>query len=531
MAAKAKPGRPAGHKAAAGTAAATGAAGAGKAGALRLARRAVAILVASLAAGTFPGLHGAAAAQLIQVRTVPVAAGDQFLLQPSANFGLAGLTYAVDDSLADGWSNPAKGRLLSESSLLSAPVYYGISDGGGDGFTLPVAGLIRGDTWFGGASAALQEIDNGTSGTDGWIPEPWWPRPSDRLSESSTRNLYASGFLGRRLGSGAWSVGVGVGAARLDAMDGVDLLYAGAEHIDQSGSVYDVRLGVYREGDRDRISAVLVRNAVSMTHDVTYLDVTWEDDPQPITPEPEVSTRTETNLDRTRTWGLQLAWDRRLAAPGWRIGASLTANRKSHPKIPNYNIQNIPRDPGHSTAWELGFGVARSLGGTTAGLDVALQPIRSDTWQEADEPVETARGTLIGAGGRTIENDFSFLNARLRVGVAHEFEKVGVRIGLEGRSYGYTLKQKNNVTDEFRTQDESWMEWTPAAAAVYRLGTVDLHYGVRLTTGTGQPGVDAEVFASPQDSGGDFVVAPEAPLTLVDATVLTHHFWVRIPIR
>lgn len=509
------------------------AARAGNVTALRLARGVVGAIVAGVAVGPLPGLGGTAAAQLIQVRTVPVAAGDQFLTQPSANFGLAGLTYAVDDSLADGWSNPAKGALLSESSLLSAPVYYGISDGGGGGFTFPVTGLIRGERWFGAASAALQEIDNGTSGGGGWIPEPWgWPVP-DRLSlaEASTRNLYASGFVGRMLGSSGWSLGLGVGAARLDAMDGVDLLYAGADHIDQSGSIYDVRLGVYRDGGRDRVSAVLVRNSVSMTHDVTYVDLTWEDDPSPILPEPVLTTRTETNLDRTRTWGLQLAWDRRLAAPGWRIGASLTANRKSHPKIPNYNIQNIPRDPGHSTAFELGFGVARSLGGTTAGLDVALQPILSDTWQEAEEPVETANGTLIAAGGRTIENDFSFLNARLRVGVAHEFEKVAVRFGLEGRSYGYKLEQTNHVTDDFRTQDESWMEWMPAASAVYRLGTVDLHYGVRLTTGTGQPGVVDEFAASAPDSGGDFVVAPEAPLTLVDATVFTHSFWVRIPVR
>ena len=485
----------------------------------RLRRLAVGTILAAC-----PAFAGQAAAQLIPIRTVPVATGDQFLTTPSANFGMAGLTYAVDDSIADGWSNPAKGALLSESSLLSAPVYYGISDGGGGGFTFPIAGLIKGDRWFGGATAALQEIDNATNFRG-------WPGDGERLSDASTRNLYAGGFVGRRLGSGGWSLGIGVRTARLQALDGVDLLYAGADRIDQSGSIHDLRLGVYRESGRDRASAVLVRNSVSMTHDVTYADVAWVQPNLFSPPERVVSLTTETNLDRTRTWGLQLAWDRRLRAPGWRIGTSLTANRKSHPKIPNYNIQNIPRDPGNSTAWELGFGIARSLDGTTAGLDVALQPIRSDTWQEAEDPVETTNGTTIPSGGRTIENDFSFLNVRLRVGVAHEFEKVGVRLGLEGRSYDYTLEQTNNVNGEYRTQDESWIEWTPAVAAVFRLRGVDLHYGVRLTTGTGHPGVDRGIVVNSPDSGGDFVVAPEGPLTLADATVHTHQFWVRIPIR
>ena len=471
----------------------------------RAAKRAMLAAMAAIC----PALAGQAAAQLIQIRTVPVATGDQFLTTPSANFGMAGLTYAVDDSIADGWSNPAKGALLSESSLLSAPVYYWISDASGRGFTLPVGGLIAGEKWFGGVTTALQEIDNASDGGFG-------PAGAGRLSDMSRRNLYAGGFVGRRLGSGAWSLGIGASTARLQAMDGVDLLYAGADRIVQSGSIDDVRLGVYRDAGRDRASAVLVRNSISMAHDVTYVRGR--------------SARTDQNLDQTRTWGLQLAWDRRLRAPGWRIGASVTANRKSHPKIPNYNIQNIPRDPGNSTALELGFGVARSLDGTTAGLDIAVQPIGSDTWQEAEDPVETAGGTTIPAGGRTIENDFSFLNLRLRVGLAHEFEKLGVRLGLEGRSYGYTLEQTNHVEGEFRTQNESWVEWTPAAAAIFRLGGADLHYGVRLTTGTGRPAVNPNE-PDRANSGGEFVVAPEGPLGLVDTGVLTHQFWVRIPIR
>ena len=67
-------------------------------------------------------------AQLIPIRTVPVASGDQFLTVPSGTLGMGGVMIALDDSLADGWVNPAKGILIGESSFIGAPTFYGISD-------------------------------------------------------------------------------------------------------------------------------------------------------------------------------------------------------------------------------------------------------------------------------------------------------------------------------------------------------------------------------------------------------------------
>ncbi|NIX25121.1 MAG: hypothetical protein GWN07_37115, partial [Actinobacteria bacterium] len=48
----------------------------------------------------------------------------------------------------------------------------------------------------------------------------------------------------------------------------------------------------------------------------------------------------------------------------WDVGVMVTVNRKTHPKLPNYVIMNIPRDPGVSTAAQVGFGVARDHEGT-----------------------------------------------------------------------------------------------------------------------------------------------------------------------
>jgi hypothetical protein len=464
---------------------------------------------------------GRGSAQVIPVRTVPVASGDQFLLFPSQTLTMGGVTVAVDDSLSDGWSNPAKGRLLSESALFGSPTYYSISQDGGGGRTLPLGGLLTGSSWFGGVSVALQEIENPMAAAGFCCFE-------GRLGDEFRRNLYAAAFAGRRIGGGSWSAGIGASAAALGAMDGVDLLYSGASRIEQSGSLQDVRVGLYRDDARDRVSILALHSRVTMTHDVTYEWGWWAD--ALVAPLP----RSERNQDETRTWGAHFAWDRSLTAPGWRIGASGTMNYKSHPKIPNYSLQNIPRDPGTTWAYEGAFGVSRSDDFTVFALDLALQPIWSETWQEADAVDVSESGGRLAIGDRSIENEFFFTNVTLRTGLSHELGRVGLQAGLDVRSYDYELDQVDHVRRNFRTQHESWIEWSPSFGAVVRFDSMDLRYAGRVTTGTGRPGTamawGSRVLA--QDfAGGDFVLAPEGPLTLQAARVLTHQLSVRIPVR
>ena len=494
------------------------------------------ILISLLFLSNVPGVS--LAAQLISIRTVPVASGDQFLTVPSQTLGMGGVTIALDDSLADGWVNPAKGVLIRESSFLGSPTFYGISDRGGGGKTFPMAGLFQGDTWFGGAALAVQQIEN---------PDERWRRPfiepvfvwddqPQQLSNVSSRNLYARGFLGRKVNSGPWTVGLGFSAAQLNAVDGVDLLYAGADRIDQSGSASDLRVGLYRTGERDRISLVGAYNSISMTHDVTWTDLIWRDDGcfDPIKCRfPVARRRIEINEDKTRTIGGRLNWDRDLNTPGWRIGATATVNQKSHPKIPNYQIQNIPRDPGITWAYEVGFGIARTREETTFGVDMVLQPIWSETWQEADKLVTTSSGKLIDIGGRTIENEFFFTNVILRTGLSHQLGDLGLQAGLEMRSYDYELGQLNHIQGSFRDLEESWMEWAPTLGIVVHLSDLDLRYTGRFTTGTGRPGIawEGEETTMRADSFNDFIIAPQGALTLQDALVHTHQLSLRIPIR
>src|SRR5712691_1842572 len=89
-----------------------------------------------------------ASAQLISIKTVPIAQGDQFQIFPSNNFGMGGVSIALPDSLLDPFVNPAKGARLGAARFFSAPTIYGISQGAGGGRTLPLATIAASDVWF-----------------------------------------------------------------------------------------------------------------------------------------------------------------------------------------------------------------------------------------------------------------------------------------------------------------------------------------------------------------------------------------------
>src|SRR5205823_11728662 len=104
-------------------------------------------------------LAGPASAQLISIKTVPIAQGDQFDIFPSNNFGMGGVSIALVDTLLDPFINPAKGARLGSARFLSAPTVYSISQQAGGGRTLPFATIAQSGVWFGGLALAVQEVD------------------------------------------------------------------------------------------------------------------------------------------------------------------------------------------------------------------------------------------------------------------------------------------------------------------------------------------------------------------------------------
>ena len=79
-----------------------------------------------------------AAAQLVTPRTVPVMQDEQFEIYPSSRPGLAGISIAIDDTLADPFTNPAKATRLKGFTLSTAPYSHSISGNRGGGRTLPI---------------------------------------------------------------------------------------------------------------------------------------------------------------------------------------------------------------------------------------------------------------------------------------------------------------------------------------------------------------------------------------------------------
>ena len=84
------------------------------------------------------------AAQLIQIKTLPIADGDQWRFFPSANQGMGGVSIALRDSLLDPFDNPAKGARLSDRTkgiFFGSPTAYSVSQNAGGGMTLPLGGI------------------------------------------------------------------------------------------------------------------------------------------------------------------------------------------------------------------------------------------------------------------------------------------------------------------------------------------------------------------------------------------------------
>jgi hypothetical protein len=515
-------------------------------------RRQVRLTAATLLVPILVATPAALHAQLIQIKTLPIADGDQWRFFPSANLGLGGLSIALRDSLADPFENPAKGARLSERGAglyFGSPTFYSISKDAGGGRTLPLGGILRRGSTFGGFAVALQEIDTARTSGQVFFPPTVAVVQSDGTQlppppTPSRQNRFAFATLGHLFERQGISLGASAQWSGLNDVDGVDLLYAGSRSIEQHGGAVDVRLGGLKEwSDGSAFEGILLHNRFSMTHDVTWVDQVWN----PNTRSFDNRARVDNNLDRTNTWGLHLGYSRPVGDSGWRMGAIVTTNLMSHPKLPDYQISQvmtIPWDPGHSAAYNVGVGVAKSQGLTTFGIDAIYEPIRTHTWGEATDSIPTAFET-IPAGGKTTENHFSFSNAILRTGVGQEFpfdtvhsalRSMRVQFGVALHSVDYTLHQLDHVTQLGRSQHESWVEWTKTWGLGLRFRDLEFRYVGQQTTGAGRPGVVANapgfvLDATPVAVGQNFISAPSGATTLTGVAVTTHQVSVSIPVR
>jgi hypothetical protein len=476
-------------------------------------------------------------AQLISPKTVPVHQGEQFSIYPSSTPGMGGLSIALHDTLGDPWVNPAKALRLTTGSIQVMPTIHRATAGGGR--SLPVSILQSSNGLAGGAFFSLQEIDHS---------DQQWNAP---ISDRRASNQYFSGILARRLGNGL-SLGAGVSVSELRGVNGVPALYAGSDRVRQSGGQVDARIGLTKDfSGGSTLELVAVNNQYRMTHDVHYpaFQQWWRPpcDCLPTGPcncDPVVTPeRDEHNNDRTNTAGLHAVFLTPKTTGGWQLGYLLTANRQSHPKIPNYQIQNIPRDPGNTDAFNFGFGATRTMGRSIFGIDAIMEPIRSRTWADAAGDTVDVNGTVIPQGDHTVDNRFRFSNSRINVGFSTDVSNpqdttgvVSLQFGLAMRTINYTLDQTNHVQRTSRSQDENWTEWTPTFGVRIRAREYEFSYGASLTCGPTcrmfDRGPVARNFSAPTVDGGPVVIAaPGAPLTFDGGSSNQHRIMVSIRLR
>lgn len=495
-------------------------------------------------------------AQVIPIKTIPIAQGDQFQLFPANNLGMGSVSIALADSLRDPFVNPATMSRLRGSRFFVSPTLYSLTDHAGGGRSLPVAVLARRSDWYGGLGFVLQQVDPSRPPQQfgdvvnlpvfNDAPLPPFPGGGPGFVAPDLRahgNKYAFGMLGRSVPGRNLSVAASALWTNLHALDGVDLMYAGSRRVAQSGHALDLRVGALKEWPGERgarsLEAIVLHNRFMATHDVLYADLFWDPNTQQFSERP----RSERNFDHTITWGAQLQYAIPLRAPGWRAGWVATFNRGSHPKIPNYQIASvpgIPRDPGYTYAYNFGIGLSKVLGPSTFGVDAIFEPIRSYTWADAAAPVISFTGDTIPAGGKTIENRFRFSNAMLRLGWGRDFalegvgKTVGLQLGLMMRNIDYHLRQADNVAVTQRALRTGWLEYTPTWGMSFRFPELEIRYSGRVTKGAGRPGGVSPFIPGVREftlAGGTILAVPTGPLNLTDVNTSTHQFSVSLPLR
>jgi len=476
---------------------------------------------------------GDATAQTITPRTVPVLMSHQFDILPSDRSGMAGVSIALDDTLLDPFVNPAK-AMRNRAGLLSiAPFFHSMSESRGGGRTLPISGVGSFGNWAAGGLVAMQQLDRA---------QLTFNAP---ISERTASNRYLSGLVARQFGRG-FAVGMSAYWADLGAEQGIDQLYWGSDRIQQSGSAADMRVGLTKEWRGQRVfETILLRSRFDMTHDVHFPEIQQWSPPNVITVLPE---RSENHRDHTVTWGAHSEYSQPVGTAGWRIGFLGTVNRLSHPKIPDYRILDVPtvpRDPGHTWAYNVGMGFSKTSGSSTFGVDVVLEPMFSTTWAEAARDTMTTGGQIIPRGAHTVDNRFRFSNSRVAFGFGHDWPNaadsssgIGIQLGLGVNAVQYRLWQTDLVRDSSRVQDEHWMEWTPTVGFRWRGPAVEFRYTFSLTCGGGGECLGCpfictgdDVSIAPPPAPGGVIAAPTSALRFEGGRVTTHRLAFSLRIR
>lgn len=460
---------------------------------------------------TLVGLLGItliAAAQTVQIKTVPILASDQFNLVPSFRQDMGHVSIAVPDSIQDPFINPGKAWTTRSSWFLcikregwrfnqetayrqNSNARYTSSEESSSSAALlsvPVGGYFTGQWIYGGGMVALQQISNVNTSKDNF----------------KAANVPITLFGGLRLPGSDLAVGAGVSHIRINGVDGVYLLYPNATRLRQHGHASQYRLGLSKRwGDRRLYSLSGMRYLYRLTQ----------------------STNDVTNQDEHQGWLLQTDYIHTVT-PGWSVAGLLTADWRYHPKIPEYPLANIPRDPGHTQALQIGLGCKWQNSSTLLGIDLIYEPIDVKTWAEAATEITTWDKQVYHKGDKTMRNDYQFRNRLLRSGMQYRISRtVQLASGAQIRFYEYDYYQNDfiNRSETTAKPQRAWTETTWSGGLTLHLAHVNLTYNVRLLSGTGL--LERQWlwrwFGEVDFAKADFIIPPTVQLNVTPVTYVT----------
>jgi hypothetical protein len=447
-----------------------------------------------------------AAAQLIPVKTMPVAEGDQFGFLPSAKAGMA-ITIAVPDTALDPFRNPAAAARLAHGFYFGAPTFYAVTKNAGTGSTLPVGAFLKRGPTFGGATFAVQEIGPGRQSdllTSRVLVDASVGGPVATTRRRET-NRYAFAMVGHTFASAQLSIAASAFGSQLNGIDGSDLLYAGSRGVLQKGDALDLRLGLLKRWAGDRsLEAVALRARATMAHDVSYLDGLWD----PTTRQVKFTSRSELNSGRVETIGAHLAYRQAIGDSTWRAGGILTANRTTHPLMPVLGPIDLGREPRNSSAYNLGAGLTRVQERTTVGVDAIYEPIWGRT----------------SPTGKVNDDRYRFSNWIIRGGMSRD-RSLGspgnllrLMAGVQVKAVRYRLDQVDSTLAS-HTMTEHWNEWTHSWDLGYISRSLEMHVLWRVRSGTSRPGTAFDAINGAQAS------------VLTPVRTFTEQFSITVPIR
>ena len=462
--------------------------------------------------------------QEINLRTVPLVTGNQADFYPSISRGMGNLSIAFDDSLADPLVNPAKASKLGELELFFSPtrntwsnedgrpVYTGSGSAKYLGTainSIPFGLYLKKGNFFTGGIISYQSYSSDRS-----IPN--YGLNSNSKSDVGN-NVYLFGLVGARFPELKLSVAGSVSWSELHAIDGVNLLYPGSYDIKQFGRSLDYKIGFVAEpSELEQLEFVIARTTFKSSHEVTYSPQYWFYRGDWFS-----GYRIESNKDESKGWIIHTKYNKSISDE-IKVGGIFTVNWKEHPKIPNYALANIPRDPGSSTAYNIGVGIIDTGERTTLGFEYIYEPMASYTWAEAGS------GNLpYPSSFKTVENFFDFYNHIIRGGIytKTDISWLDYRLGVQLYFNKYNLKQNDNILNTSRTFDENWLETTLCGGLTINLSGFQILYSLQVILGDGIVGSENNQVV-PYDIASmrgeaDFLIAPSGPLSVEDVPLIT----------